>query len=174
MPKPFSTLDPATAKAVYDTLQVKTLIELRRALAARGTPVSAKTLHNWKKAGWKRQNAPVGQRSDPAKSIIQEARDAAEHIGLAADVLSDAALVAHDTRAMLINAGLLLGMVQQDIPRLMREDPRGLAAVVTAARKLIEGGLALMQEAREMAERSMRERLRLLPVPSDAHHGAAR
>jgi hypothetical protein len=142
---------PAEAKAVYGTLRVKTLVELRRALAARGTPVSAKTLFNWKKSDWQSKRAA----SPLQAGLLREARKAAELAGLP-DVLSglgDGDLAAHNMRALLINTALRLGMVQQDIPQLMKTNPRGLAAVVTAARRLIEGGNDLTQETRDMAER---------------------
>lgn len=155
---------PAQAKAIYDRLPGRrSLAALRRELTRRNTPVSLTSLKKWRANAWTRKDAAA----KPA--LIRDVREALERVGLPADALSalgDGDLIAHDIRGLLLNAALLLELIGHEAPRLIEDDPRGLAAICLAARRLAEGGCDLMREARALAERAMHERLALLLTPS--------
>jgi hypothetical protein len=160
---------PGQAKAIYDALPKPTIPALARELARRGTPVSVHTLAFWRKRQWQVQSR---SRLRSAAAAVKEARAAARRAGLPVETvgeleaelhgLSDGELVARITRSLLVNAGVLLERAKEMTPMLAKKDARGLAALFLAADRMVENAHALLGEARNLAERGMKERCGLL------------
>ena len=153
-------ISPERAKAILESLPGrKSLAALRRALVARGTPVSAFTLRRWKANQWS-----LKRKSSAKPPIMQEVRAAAERVGLPANVISgmearlqamtDNGLVTNVTRSLLVNAAVLLAHAWRMAPELMKTDPRGLAGLYLAANNMTTGAYDLMTETRNLAERA--------------------
>ncbi len=166
-------ISPDQAKAILDALPKKSLAALRRELVRRGQPVSMPTLRKWQANGWTRK----GGTPQPA---LRAARKAAAKAGLPTDAIqeletrltamSDGELIVDVTRRLLINAALLMEQAKHMAPRLMTKDPRGLAALYMAADHMTEGAHDLMREARNTAERALKEKsLLLLPPAGDGN-----
>jgi hypothetical protein len=157
-------ISPQEAKLILDSLRGrKSLAALRRELVRRGKPVSMTVLKRWKANGFARK------RDNQKPAWVREAEGAVESVGLPLDVardlearlasLSDGALVHGQIRGLFIHASMIVHQAVTMVPEL---DPRGAALLFGVAAKMTLAGLELMRQSRELAERSMRERLALM------------
>jgi hypothetical protein len=154
------TISPEQAKAILQEVGEDNVRLLARVLKERGTPVSERTLYEWRRNKW-RSKGPVRKKRATSREEVPGMALSAE-IGMPAAeraILQSAlramngdVLVVEATKELFVTSVFIMRQVQAASDQLMQRDQRGMAAIMMACRHMVEEGQDMMKLSQRIAD----------------------